>query len=161
MTSENRGVARRGLLMRGAGVGGGIALAAVGLGASAQSTPTSNRDLLEKARADVADAYDTTKKDLDDFGSNVSDSTKSSYDDIKKRFDALGAKLDEAKKLPADSVHDVRRSYRDIQHELENLDLKIDDILSSSDKDAHTGWSDVRTKMHGVHQKLDHVFDAL
>lgn len=181
MSSPNIG--RRNLLARSAGLGfvasGVLAPAAMPVSAQDAATPDVEGDTdLDTLKADVRSAYDTTKADLETLGGDVSDDTRETFDELQQGFDAIGTELSKAEEIPHDSVHQVKRAYRDIQHALEELDDQADRVLhlplhlhdqvagrpaegnDKVDDAAKDTWHGVREALHSVHRTVDHVIDA-
>jgi enamine deaminase RidA (YjgF/YER057c/UK114 family) len=182
MSLENIG--RRNLLARGAGVGlavtAGLAMTVVPVAAQDSATPAAGGESdIDKLKADVRAAYDKTKGDLETLGSDVSDDTRDAFDELQAGFDAIGTELSRAEEIPNDSVRQVKRAYRDVQHALEELDDKVDRVLhlplhlhdqvagrSADAKDqvddaVKDTWHGVREALHSVHRAADHVIDAV
>ena len=182
MSSPNIG--RRNLLARSAGLGfvasGVLAPAAMPVSAQDAATPGAGPETdVDTLKADVRSAYNTTKGDLETLGGDVSDDTRDSFDELQKGFDAISAELSKAEEIPHDSVHQVKRAYRDIQHAFEDLDDQADRVLhlplhlhdqvagrpadgnDKVDDAAKNTWHGVREALHTVHRTVDHVIDAV
>ncbi len=182
MSSANIG--RRNLLARSAGFGlaasGALATAAMPVSAQDAATPGAGPETdVDTLKADVRSAYDTTKGDLETLGGDISDDTRDTFDELRKGFDAIGTELSRAEEIPHDSVHQVKRAYRDIQHALEALDDQADRALhlplhlhdqvagrpaegnEKVDDAAKDTWHGVREALHSVHRTVDHVIDAV
>jgi hypothetical protein len=143
------------------------------------ATPGANGETdLDTLRADVRSAYDTAKSELETLGGAVSDDTRATFDEVQKGFDAIGTDLTRAEAIPNDSIRQVKRAYRDIQHALERLDDQVDRVLTlplhlhdqvpgrsgdrsdAVDTSAKDAWHGVREALHSVHRPIDHIFDA-
>jgi hypothetical protein len=164
MGSQSLG--RRDVLRQGAGLGlamSAIGLAVTGTAALAQDgTPASGGETdIEKLKSDVRSEYDKAKSDIEALGEHITDATKDAYDELKKGLDAIGDEITKAENIPSDSVHEVKRAYRDIQHALEDLDLEAHRAMHKTDDATVDSWYEVRKGLHGVHKRIDHVIDAV
>ena len=156
-------IGRRGVLKRGVGLG--LAVSAAGFasaGAQGAATPSAGGETdIDRLKEHVRSEYDRVGQDLEALGDQVSDDGREAYDRIKSGFDALGRELERAENIPHDSVREVKRAYRDVQHGLEDLDHEAEVALHKTDDAGQDVWHDARKGLHDVHKAIDHVIDAV
>jgi hypothetical protein len=158
MSSDNFG--RRGLLKKGAAIGLAASAAGMAVAAGAQDATPAATDI-DKVKSDVRTEFDKAKSELDRLGGDVGDDSKDAFDELKKGFDAIGDELAKAEAIPHDSVKEIKRAYRAIQHKLDDFDRGIERLLDKGDTGVKDVFHDIRKAAHEVHKRIDHVFDEL